>query len=498
MYNYNSIYPYNVNYQNQNRYQKKESENTHSPQNSANPQISDNKENQTQNTFPNGTKVAIDYTKGQINISQVLADFRSTIIAINAPDDVADEVSQYLNLVEKESLKENPSKEIVVSNLRNAAKISDDFIAKSLNKPSNVVEGWIKALFMQNINLKSDPDFVNPDFLLNFPKNAQARIDDAKKTKDVQDETVSSKEEENTAVKNESNEIKFSNNDKIEIQNDIELSKTNQPELESGELIEQIPSPFTTRTKSDNEAKEIFTKVKSLPKTPDGYTKALNMLNEALGLISDDIEANENIRAAIHIERGKIFDSYDYVDYALRDYFEATKASELNLKAQAFYKTAQIYDEFNEFDPALSNYLSSVAYSGEADNLKAQTTVLSKIASLYTKQYDIENTTQYQNLALDLAQDSESEALIARTYSNNAQNYQYLGENDKALNGYKNALAFFSRTNESYEEMAFNYEQAAITMEKLGNTAKAAKLQLKANQYYQKAQLGHNQQVIAS
>ena len=107
MYNYNSIYPYNVNYQNQNRYQKKESENTHSPQNSANPQISDNKENQTQNTFPNGTKVAIDYTKGQINISQVLADFRSTIIAINAPDDVADEVSQYLNLVEKESLKEN-------------------------------------------------------------------------------------------------------------------------------------------------------------------------------------------------------------------------------------------------------------------------------------------------------------------------------------------------------------------------------------------------------
>ena len=70
-----------------------------------------------QNTFPNGAKVAIDYTKGQINISQVLADFRSTILAINAPEDVRDEVSVYLGLVEKESLKENPSKEIIIGNL---------------------------------------------------------------------------------------------------------------------------------------------------------------------------------------------------------------------------------------------------------------------------------------------------------------------------------------------------------------------------------------------
>ena len=48
--------------------------------------------------------MAIDYTKGQINISQVLTDFRSTILAINAPDDVRDEVNLYLGLVEKEHL----------------------------------------------------------------------------------------------------------------------------------------------------------------------------------------------------------------------------------------------------------------------------------------------------------------------------------------------------------------------------------------------------------
>ena len=65
--------------------------------------------------------------------------------------------------------------------------------------------------------------------------------------------------------------------------------------------------------------------------------------------MASDSNSNKNIKAAIHIERGKIFDRYDYVDYALRDYYEATKANDYNLKAQAHYRSAQIYDEFSEF-----------------------------------------------------------------------------------------------------------------------------------------------------
>lgn len=499
---YNSVYPYNINFQNQNRYQKQNSEKSLT-QNSQNNPISQENNEQAANTFPNGTKVAIDYSKGQINISQVLADFRSTIIAINAPDDVKDEVSIYLNLVEKESLKESPSKEIVLSNLKNAAKISDDFIAKSLNKPSNVVEGWIKALFLQNINLKSDPNFINPDFSLTFPQKAQQRIDDAKKAQS--DETVELQKEmpvaQTSQVQNEQQEIKILDDDKIEIQNDFELaqdSPTKENQIQQQEQKFEQSSPFTPYNSTDKEVRQILAQAKALPKTNEGSTQALNLLNEALGMMAQEEDSNENIKAAIHIERGKIFDSYDYVDYALRDYFEATKASELNLKANAFYKTALIYDEFNEFDPALNNYLSSVAYSGEADNTKAQTTVLTKIASLYAKQYDIEQTSNYQDLAIDIAQNTQSSELIAKTYSQSAQNYQYLGDDEKAMDGYKNALAIFSKTNESYEEMAYNYEQAAKVMAKLGNSAKAAKLQLKANKYYQKAQLDNSQQAIAS
>ena len=496
---YNSIYPININYRKQNISRNNED----AQSNASNPAVLDNdNQKNKQNTFPNGTKVAIDYTKGQINISQVLTDFRSTILAINAPEDVSEEVNMYLDLVDRESKKENPSREIILANLKNASRISDAYIAKSLNKPSNVVEGWIDALFLQKINIKANPDEINPDFLLEFPKKAQAKIDAAKKeqpeiqtaqelNKTQTDEEIKENQTiEETPDKEQQPSTIFSDEqkpEKIEIESEIEIS---QPETQKNEIkiIDTLKTPFSPINEIDTKAKTLFSQAKKQPDNNQGDTKAINLLNEALGVLSQSSEFNENIKAAIHFERGRIFDNYDYVDYALRDYWEATKADDLNLKAKAFYKSGQIYDEFKEYSPALDNYLSSVAYSGEADNSSAQACVLSKIASLFTKQYDINNTQNYSDLAIETALDSNSDKIIAQTYSSTAQNYQYLGENDKAIDSYKNALAVFSRTDESPEEIAHNYEQAAIVMEKLGNHAKAEKLQLKANRYYQIAQ----------
>lgn len=494
---YNSIYPININYTKHKQHLGANGNKTSSAQNSQG-QTFVSSDNQNQNTFPNGTKVAVDYTKGQINISQVLTDFRSTILAINAPDDVKDEVSVYLGLVEKESKKENPSREIIITNLKNASKISDNYIAKALNKPSNVVEKWIDTLFLQKINLKADPNEINPDFQLEFPKKAQERIDAHnsalnKTTDEKQVDEVSSIE---LADESPVDEVKLVNSPEVvEVESDFELSDNKTSEKTSPVPLQ---SPFSPKSETDYKARELFIKAKSMPQTNKGDIEALNFLNEALGVIAADSEANKNIRAAIHIERGKIFDNYDYVDYALRDYFEATKASDYNLKAQAYYKSGQIYDEFSEFYPAMDNYISSVAYSAEADNIEAQSKVLSKIASLYTKQFDVKNAVQYGDLAIETAQSSSDSELLAKTYSADAQNSQYLGQNDRALENYKNALSIYPRTDESFEQMAYNYEQAAIVMRNLGNHAKAAKLQLKANQYYQKAQLAQPQLEEAS
>ena len=501
---YNSIYPVNINYHKPGAYRFG---------NGSEPTSNtlDEKPQNNQNTFPNGQKVSIDYTKGQINISQVIADFKNTIIAINAPDEVSDEVNLYLSLVEREALKEVPSKEIILSNLRNASKISDSYIAKSLNKPSNVVEGWIDALFLQKINLKADPNEINPDFLLEFPQKAKDRIEEQNALVEV-DEVIEEQNEDTPVkflsvsspkqevqqsevqeVQNTAYTIQNAPEEIIEQESDIELS-SDEPNV----TVQTSNSFYAPKNEADVEARNLFIRAKNEPDSNEGDTNALNMLNEALGVISQQGGQNDNIKAAIHFERGKIFDNYDYVDYALRDYWEATKSEDLNLKAQAFYKSAKIYDEFREFSPALDNYLSTVAYSGEAGNLTAQTMALNDIASLYAGQFDKKNSSQYSSLALETAQNSSDSSLVAKTYSTSAKNYQYLGENEKALNHYKNALQIFSRDDESYEEIAHNYEQASIVMKELGNNAKSEKLLLKANLYYQKAQQQQEQLAEAS
>ena len=478
---YNSIYPININYRKANPYQKQNANNASNDNNSG---------------LPNNAAQGDVYTpsSNRINISQILMDFRNTILAINAPDDVQDEVNAYLNLVDKESKKENPSRDIIISNLKNASKVSDAFITSALGKPSTVVEGWITTIFRQDINLKSNPDEINPDFLLKFPEKPQQQA-----TPVSQEQIINQEQNELDAIKETDTSINNDEIDSIPLQDSESPSNNTQIIVDSTidtpedtNIFANQPTaakatPFGAYNDDDERAKVLYFQAKRASSTQDGSQDALNMLNEALGYMSDN--SNSNIKAAIHFERGKIFDSFDYVDYALRDYYEATKADDLNLKANAFYKSGMIYDEFKEYDPALDNYLSSVAYSGEADNLSAQSRVLSKISEMYAKLYDVQNAHNYADLAIDAALDSENSSAIANTYSAIAQNYQHLGEDKNAIDNYKMALKEYHQSNESYDEMAYNYSQAAIVMRNLGNNAKAEKLQYRANQYYQKAQL---------
>lgn len=512
---YNSIYPMNINYKNHRNNINGSINNASNSNKIVNQEKNENQNNQNLNE----KKDSFQYTKGQINISQILGDFKNTIIAISPPQETQEEISIYLNLVEKESKKENPSREIILSNLKNASKISDAYIASSLNKPSRVVEGWIDTMFLQKINLKSNPEEINPEFLLDFPKKAQNKIKNAKlqeTTPEVVSEEIEQPQKEVEQDQLQSSEIKINPietqqplqtsqiQENIKVTNELELSQNNSSETPIQNDEQDLTQPpivkglFTPQNAKDLKARELFIEAKNMPQDNTGDTNAINLLNEALGILSDDNSTNQNIKAAIHLERGKIFDNYDYVDYALRDYFEATKTQDLNLKAQAYYKSGNIYDEFREYKPALDNYFLSVSYSGEADNQTAQAKVLSKIASLYTKQYDLEKTNNYSDLAIETAYNSNNNKVIADTYSTSAQNYQYLGENQKALDSYKSALSKFFETDESFEQMAYNYEQASIVMRKLGNFAKADKLQSKANLYYQKAQLLDEQQAKVS
>ena len=540
---YNSIHPINITYRNPR--QSGSLSNPDAQNYEQTPVSYENGSNGNDNRqFPNGTKVAIDYTKNTVNISQIVTDFKSTVIAIGAPDDISDEVNSYLSLVEKESQKANPSREIIFSNLINASKISDAYIHQELSKkngnaPKNVVEGWIDALFKQKVELKADATHINPDFQLDIPDKKRAKQpqqtqkepasnqdefqkaqpfareipkEDALHSMPESDTVLDIKPEsvfdEQAQVEQQTSFIhpqKIKNDDTIEFRV-IEPANT---QIQTQDIQPQDPEPALTEEQSrqnkpiyisseyDRVLSGALKDAKTYLTLDDDPALALETLNNALGEANS--ETNENLRAALHFERGKIFDDYDYVNYALRDYYEATKCNDDNLKSQAHLRMARIYDDYVDFEPALDHYQDAVAYSGEASNLRAQAKILTEMSSMFADRYDLDSTQMLADLSLDAARETGDMMLLSKTYSTAGRNYEYLGEDFAALDSYKNATKAISALDDDYETCKMRaqyYEDAANIMDRLGNVAKSENLLSKARLYRQRAQLGQLSEAV--
>lgn len=586
---YNSINPINITYKNPRSYYGAQAygANANQQQTPLNPDEKGRGQNQQ---FPNGTKVAIDYTKNTINISQIVTDFKSTIIAINAPQELSDEVNSYLALVEKEATKPNPSRDIILSNLKNASKISDKYIndelaqKKGQKEPKNVVEGWIDALFLQKIELKADPTHINPDFQLEIPdkkvastptggaasiENQELVVNEQEKSltqEGFQSEVQSFEVGQNVALQepqtiqktvnlNQNSSLQsnsfgeqsvyqaqnpYQTQNLSQIQNQQNLQNVEKtssfvqpaqiqeeqqieavPVVETSEIVQSEPIKInaTIATPKKVEQNEIsqpqkpkskfissehdkilsrsLKEAKILLNEADDPAGALELLNDTLGELRED--TNENLRAALHFERGKIFDDYDYVNYALRDYYEATKCEDDNLKSQAHLKMARIYNEYVEFEPALEHYQDAVGFSGEANNSIAQTKILGEMAWVYASRYDEQNVQLMNELALDCAQNSGDFVLLSSAYSQAGKTYEHIGEDFSALDCYKNAVKSaktLPQNAQSYEIFEQNYTSAGNIMQRLGNSSKAENLLLKARQYRQRAQLERQGAVI--
>ena len=307
---------------------------------------------------PRPQSAHIDFSKvnNTVNIAQIITDFRNTNIAINAPKEIQEEVDMYLALVEKESLKENPQRSIILSNLKNASRISDKYITDALKKPSNVVEGWIDALFAQNVVLKSDPTQINEVFQIKF--------------QDKNTKTTTEKEEE--PVKQE------------------EVQK-----------VKEQPSPFKKSSdyylNATDELKQTFGKAKKFAK--NSPADALKQYDEALKIASSD--NNQAFLGAIHFEKARIFDQYDYIPNALDEYNKATLSPDDNLKSRAHLNMAKIYDEYVKYEPALNHYHQAIAYFGEANNPKGQTIAVKNLSGMFAQKYDKKNTEIFNRLSIE-------------------------------------------------------------------------------------------------
>lgn len=435
---YNTIYPaYAKSYlgiQNKQIKRKQEEETGSQSSNQAenNPQ-EERKHSASNSYFPNGERVAIDYTKRQIGIEQVLADFRNTANAIGAPDDVKMEVSSYLALIENQAKKDNPNSQIIQTNLKNASQILDEYITNTLKKPSKVVENWVDTLFLQQINYKMQK---------------QEGIEQASgELAETAQEAQNISEQEDEAV------------------------------IGSGDTDTGVVSSSDIYVPSDPQLKRMFIQAKKYAAI-DAKERALYSFQNVMEY-ADEI-GDSQACAMIHFEEARLYDDFNQLEEALYNYDRAAKqSSDNNIKAKSHMYMGKIYDDYVRLEPAIDHYCAAVSFAGEADNLKLQTKALSDLAQLHTEKYDKSNALMFMELSDTVAQETGEDRVIGLISSKNGNNCEKLGERARALKYFGNSAKAYSDIKDS-KNLAENYVKAADIMLSYGNSAKAKKLLGKA------------------
>lgn len=425
--------------------------------------------------FPNGQKTTIDYSKSKVNIAQILTDFKNTAIAIGSPPNIIQEVDQYLALAETQSLKNEPNKKIIQSTLKNASNILDDFISKTLNKKSKVVENWIDALFLQQVDYKSDPETINSDFLVKLPdketgdmkpisktlsEKADARIE-ADRVKEAQAAQTAQTAEPATDI-------------------ETEAAQALTPEM----TAQQTTSKPNVYVPQNEQIKKAFLQGKkySVINEPEKAITAFEAALEQAHLLGDN-----KAEGMACFELGQIYDKNDNLEEALKYYNQAHRCTDdNNLKAKAYYSMAQIYDDVVYFEPAMDHYFAAISFAGEAENLNAQTKALADIGDMYAERYDAKKTHEYYDTAKNIALETKNNKTMGAIWSRSGDSMTVISENVNALQDYKASAKFYEEA-ESPIKMARNYEKASNVMLKLGNKEKARNLLEKAQKLAIKA-----------
>ena len=373
-----------------------------------------------------------------INIAQILKDFRNTAAAIGTPDDLKEEVNGYLSLIESQVKKDNPNTKLIKSNLKNASSILDGYISETLNKDSKVVENWVDALFLQQIDFKYNEDDINPQFLVKFPEGS-VRQEEKTENKDAIHDTVTEP-----------------------VQAEIETD---------AKVVSLVPQ--------DKELKSLFIQSKKLAYA-NNPQKAIETFQKAL-FRADEIGDNET-KSKIYYEVGRIYDDHDYYPQALASYNQSLQnTTDNNVKTKAHYSMAQIYDDVNQIQPALDHYFNSISYAGEAENLAAQSTSLTKMGNIFTDMYEDE-AMDYYSVADDLAAQTDNSKIKGFVSSSMGNAYEKFGDSQKALKAYSKAVKHYADA-QSPLKTAQNYTKAADIMVEHSNVSKAKSLLVKAQTY---------------
>ena len=375
---------------------------------------------------------AVNPNAQNINVSQILTDFRSTANAVGAPKNITEEVGAYLDLIQTQAEKEVPNKKIIQSNLKNASQVLDGYISKTLNTQSNVVENWVDALFLQNIDYKADPNAINEEMKLHLESEEQ----EAQKLRESRGESVKAEVKEQA------------------------VQSTNR---------NYIPS--------DEKMKSLFIQAKRSASESDTKT-ALIALKSALNYAQQTEDTK--MQSMIYYETADLYNKNGQYSQALKGYkIAADMATDENLIAKSYMKSGKIYDEAGLIEPAQKHWLSAIGYAGESENLPLQVKALNNLADIQGELYDKKNAYTYANMANSLAEETHDEKVKGYSYRRSSQVSEYLNDDAKALQYLKKSTQAYDAAKDK-KNVIENYNSAAEIMASVGNAKKARNLLDKA------------------
>ena len=411
----------------------------------------------------NQASAGVAKRSNRVNIAQILKDFRNTIKAIATPPDLEAQVEEYLQLVEMHVKRPNPNIPIVQNNLKTAAQMLDRYITETLKKESRVVQNWLEALFLQQVDYSFNENDVNESFLVKFPQNQQ-------KPQQPQQQ----KEEE----------VAVGNYEPIEIPQEEQIDPF-EVTLSVDEDIQKTftKKPHITVIPQDTRLKSLFIEAKKHA-YEDNPKMAMQIFKEAF-YRAEELKDYET-QSRICLEVGKIYDDNDYYVQALNSYRNSLNYTTDNtVRTQAHLSMAKIYD-VNQVEPAIDHYLVSVSYAGETDDIVTQSTSLAKIGNLLTDKYDKQCFEFYEEAqgVIASSNDVKAKGFIS---SATADAYSHFNFADTALKYYADAVQNYTKAGD-FLEMAQNYKSAAKLMMDFKNRSKASSLLQKALTFAYKAE----------
>lgn len=289
-----------------------------------------------------------------------------------------------------------------------------------MNKDSKVVENWVDALFLQQVDFKYNEGDINPQFLVKFPEGS------------TQETT---KAEEKTTI-----------TDTIIEPVDKEI------ETES-KVVSLIPQ--------DKELKSLFIQSKKLAYANEPE-KAITSFQKALKR-ADEIGDSET-KSKVYYEVGKIYDDHDYYSQALTSYNNSLNTNDKNVKTKAHYAMAQIYDDVNQIKPAMDHYFNSISFAGETENLTAQTTSLTKMGNILTDMYDDE-AMDYISIADDLASQTDNSKLKGFVSSSMGDAFERFGFSQDALKSYSKAVKHYTDAESPLKQRKITPKQLTLWLD---------------------------------